>query len=910
MIKKKKILVVSPHFSTGGAPQVTVSKVKMLAEDFDVEVVEHSMLAWQFVVQRNRIIEIVGEKKFHTLHGTQSEKGKQLFEIIDWFRPDYLSMEEFPEMFMDMEWAKKIYDYEVFGERPYYITETTHDSSFPVDQKKVFPDLFVFISAFSAMKYAKFNTASVVIEYPVDNKSREKISAQKKLGLSKDEKHIVIVGLFTPRKNQKYAFELAEKLKGYKVKFHFLGNQAENFQNYWKPLMDNKPDNCIVWGEKSNVDDFIQASDLFLFTSKGEKNNKELNPIVIKESAEYQDLPKLIFNLDVYMNKYNDRFDFHFLTGDLENDAEQIKSIIKPVAMDIQNRDEIIIIGTYPNLKKREELTKDCINSLKPLNRKIMLVSHYPVSAEIQRMVDYYVYDRENPLTYHSYYTRFFNYMPGYDVEININGLKDTNQSFTVLTNLSNAFEAAKSMGFKAAFYITYDVVVNELDYEIIEETFNSIQYGDKCYLSTIKTPMGYGIQTTAMTFDVQAFINTFGNVKTVDEYNLKCESIGAHNFLEDYMMKVIDIHRNNGNHRYRVLNTDADTFLKHSGLGVSSNSEYYSILPIRDSSDEYMFYFYTYNIDERIIHVTLNSQHTSTTYIIDISKNREYKIPISYRNAEMTITMDFYDGDNLYKTERYVMNDSNIEKYSRTGFFKWKRRPKIKLVHLQTTLNLEKEQQSREQLQTVSQYGWNYVLHQNEPYKGLPPANTCMRPDCVSMELFDEETVQRIGTALTPAHYGCYESFKIGILSEFDEDCDFLMVCEGDCKIETSVSDFIARVEATCQTISESNIGIMSYGDKATLEHGWPQSPVVAEVSNDAMYITNHIIGLQSIMFPRKARKWLFEKLRTSKWDGADMYFNSIFRDSEWEMGIVKSRLTSQFDGYSLIDKQEKKFI
>jgi hypothetical protein len=26
--------------------------------------------------------------------------------------------------------------------------------------------------------------------------------------------------------------------------------------------------------------------------------------------------------------------------------------------------------------------------------------------------------------------------------------------------------------------------------------------------------------------------------------------------------------------------------------------------------------------------------------------------------------------------------------------------------------------------------------------------------------------------------------------------------------------------------------------------------------------------------------------------------------------MGIVKSRYTSQFDGYSLIDKQEKKFI
>lgn len=906
---KKKILIVSPHFSTGGAPQVTLSKVKMLSEDFDIRVVEHSMLAWQFVVQRNKIIEIVGESNFHTLNGTQAEKGKQLYDLILDFNPDYLSMEEFPEMFMDIEWAKKIYDHEVFGERPYYITETTHDSSFPVEQKRVFPDLFVFISAFSAMKYAKFKTASVVIEYPVDKKGREKISAQQKLGLRQDEKHIVIVGLFTPRKNQKYAFQLAEKLKNYKVKFHFLGNQAENFQSYWKPLMDAKPENCIVWGEKSNVDEFIQAADLFLFTSKGDKNNKELNPIVIKESAEYEDLPKLIFNLDVYMNKYNDRPDFSFLSGDLYNDSEQIKSILKPVAMQIENRNEIIIVGTYPNLKKREQLTKDCINSLKPLNRKIMLVSHYPVSEELQRMADYYIYDAENPLTHHSYYTRFFNYMPEYDVEININGLKDTNQSFTVLTNLSNGFYAADAMGFERAFYITYDVVVNELDYEIIEKSFDLVALGEYCYLSTIKTPMGYGIQTTAMTFDVKAYINIFGRVRTADEYNRKCESIGAHNFLEDYMMKVIDVHKQNS-HRYRVTEFEGDTFLKHSGLGVSSNSEYYSILPVKGSPNQYMFYFYTYNIDERIIHVTINSLITDTTHIIDISKNRQYKIPIEFTNGETTITMDFYDGDNLYKTERYVMNDSNIDKYNRTGFFKFKRRPKIKLVHLQTTLNLEKERLSHEQLSTVSQFGWQYVQHKNEPYKGLPPSNTCMRPDCVSMELFDEETVQRIGTALTPAHYGCYESFKIGILSEFDEDCDFLMVCEGDCKIETSVSDFIARVESTCQTISESKIGIMSFGDKATLEHGWPQSPVVAEVSNDAMYITNHIIGLQSIMFPRQARKWLFEKLRTSKWDGADMYFNSIFRDADWKMGIVKSRLTSQFDGYSLIDKQEKKFI
>ena len=45
-------------------------------------------------------------------------------------------------------------------------------------------------------------------------------------------------------------------------------------------------------------------------------------------------------------------------------------------------------------------------------------------------------------------------------------------------------------------------------------------------------------------------------------------------------------------------------------------------------------------------------------------------------------------------------------------------------------------------------------------------------------------------------------------------------------------------------------------------------------------------------------------------KWDAADMYFNKIFYSSSYDMGIVHHRLTTQADGYSLIDKQHKEFI
>lgn len=172
-------------------------------------------------------------------------------------------------------------------------------------------------------------------------------------------------------------------------------------------------------------------------------------------------------------------------------------------------------------------------------------------------------------------------------------------------------------------------------------------------------------------------------------------------------------------------------------------------------------------------------------------------------------------------------------------------------------------------------------------------------------MELFDEPTVQRLGTALTPAHYGCYEAFKNAILSEF-HDCDFLIVCEGDCIIEVPIEQFINTVESCAQELVTNGIEFMSFGDKDTLEHGWPQSPMIRDV-NQYMYVTNHIIGLQCIMFPAKVAEYLKTILRIHKWDAADMYFNSIFAGDR--MGIVKQRLTTQADGFSLIDNTQKTF-
>ena len=82
-----------------------------------------------------------------------------------------------------------------------------------------------------------------------------------------------------------------------------------------------------------------------------------------------------------------------------------------------------------------------------------MLLSHYPVSADIQKLVDFYIYDEHNPLTHHSYYTHFYRDTDEYYAQVNINGLTDSNQSLAVLTNMYNGMKMAKNLGFDRAFY-------------------------------------------------------------------------------------------------------------------------------------------------------------------------------------------------------------------------------------------------------------------------------------------------------------------------------------------------------------------------------------------------------------------------------------------------------------------------
>ena len=80
--------------------------------------------------------------------------------------------------------------------------------------------------------------------------------------------------------------------------FHFVGNQAPNFREYWEPIMSDLPANVRVWGERDDVEDFMRAADIFMFNSTW-----ECNPLVLRDAVSHG-LKILSRNLPQYMDMF------------------------------------------------------------------------------------------------------------------------------------------------------------------------------------------------------------------------------------------------------------------------------------------------------------------------------------------------------------------------------------------------------------------------------------------------------------------------------------------------------------------------------------------------------------------------------------------------------------------------------
>jgi autotransporter strand-loop-strand O-heptosyltransferase len=323
--KKLKVLFLAPHLSTGGMPGFLLKRLEVLDmyhSDVELFVVEYSNFSPIYVVQKNRIKELLPESNFFEL----GDDKMKLIDIIKDNNIDVVHVDEIIEGFdsfnqIPKELINALYD----NDRTWRMVETCHNVWFdPSSNKKFNPDAYAFCTPYhKEVTFKDMPSYGEVIEFPIDKMFRtpeEQLVFQKELGFDPSKKHIVNVGLWTSGKNQKEGIEIARHFEDEGVEFHFIGNQAPNFKNYWEPLMANLPSNVHVWGERDDVSKFMKASDVFMFNSTW-----ECNPLVVREAASYG-LKILARNLSQYVGMF-DNF-ITPLSDDLKRNVSALRNLL------------------------------------------------------------------------------------------------------------------------------------------------------------------------------------------------------------------------------------------------------------------------------------------------------------------------------------------------------------------------------------------------------------------------------------------------------------------------------------------------------------------------------------------------------------------------------------------------------
>jgi len=877
----KKLLYVAPHLSTGGLPQYLTKKVELLKQDFEIHLVEWvDCTGGVLVVTRNKLVKLIDPDKFYTL----TEDKFELLNIIDKVNPDIVHLEEIPEFFMDADLAQKLYN----PNRNYYIVETSHDSSFNTDNKRFFPDKFMFVSQWQINQYKDLDIPKVLVEYPIEYVDRpDRTKALLELGLDPNKKHILHVGLFTPRKNQSEFFEYAKALPEYQ--FHSLGNQADNFKHYWEPLMKDKPDNLTWWNERTDVDKFYQAMDLFLFTSRGTANDKETMPLVIREALSYQ-IPQLLYNLPVYLNY----FDKYNTIGYLEfnnfgKNCELIKSQLSDNLV-VEQHDEVFVISTYPATDSVVNTTLDCVKAIQKYGYKVILTSHIPIPEVLQKQADYCVVDKNNVLTKHTFYTNFYWNSDQYNAVVNLRGEgNDVYHGPAVYTNNYNGAALASQLGFEKAYFLNYDYILkNKEGIQNVSQILNKKDF----YFGKHHPAEGDALYTYFFAANPRVFHSKLYPIITGKGYDLLMEIYGSEsNGLENLFHHIF---KNEGS-IYREEESVFESKTKEIfNFKDFSRVEYFTILStnvpnhfapyfyISNSKDSRTVYYKVYKDNELIIERTLNIDQKYSFW--DLLKfDGEYEVKFEIQDEYST------------ETKTFKIDQEYFDKLPQNGMFEWKGempKPKIKLMHLVTDPhNNPKEVKSVENIKKFCEStGIKYEQRINRIWTELPPKDTCNRPDDVQ----DVPGYYK----LAPGHYGCFVAHRDAIISEDNKNYDYVLIFEGDVIIDSDYNELYESLQRFSRLAKENNQDLIGFGNPFNNRN--LNGPKIEDIYTDV----TPFIPAQSYLINKEwisKFQYLFQEL---PWDAFDMWVCNV---AQLKVGTAEKIYTKHLPGFSIIEQEFK---
>ena len=311
---------------------------------------------------------------------------------------------------------------------------------------------------------------------------------------------------------------------------------------------------------------------------------------------------------------------------------------------------DIFVVGQYINTIDKEETLVSLIDQLKEIKVPIILSGHYPVNREIQKMVDYYLFDKDNPVG-DGLSKKYWAETDTYRIESPLKA-----HDYAVWSTMRNAFNFAKYLNKKNIHYMDYDCIIDIPQYK--SEFMSPLRHFDasvmihgdadpinncSTYVFSIKTDIGLAI---------------FNSIKTKEEYF----TINSTEFALEYVF-------------YKFLNNTADMIYntKYHIANIYSVNGYSNIeSSLVCDKDGGLFYYFNVQEPEKTFTVIVDYSGYKNEHTIDMGydfkHNSNGQKNLSYRKFLLKIG-DYKQGEmaKAYHKDKVISNvilDKTFEEF------------------------------------------------------------------------------------------------------------------------------------------------------------------------------------------------------------------------------------------------------
>lgn len=316
--------------------------------------------------------------------------------------------------------------------------------------------------------------------------------------------------------------------------------------NYFDTIISTEAFEHDMFYEKTieNIIRMLKPGGLFLFTcaapGRPEHGTRRTGgfdaPLLIQASEEWSDYYKNLTENDI---KKAPGFKVSFPDGyfELNNDAEipsdlyfygikggsrYITDTIIPQLSKYRFDEDIFVIDYWINNESKEDNLIGLIKQLKQYNIPILLSGHHPIKPEIQNMVDYFLFDKNNPLLLNNEFEKYgVNSTRWSEInDIRIENNREFHHDYAIWETMRNAFNFCQFLGKKYIHFMEYDNFPDSIQYRqsFIERirNFDAVLY--EYHKNSTQETNPY-VATYIFSIKTDIVIKTINLIKTKEEF-------------------------------------------------------------------------------------------------------------------------------------------------------------------------------------------------------------------------------------------------------------------------------------------------------------------------------------------------------------------------------------------------------